>query len=499
MKRKNYVPTTLGQFLNENRNITLARKYGDREPVVVGSKAPLRNQVLAFVMENESVTRNELKRFIAGLNETSKNPAAAATMWLKRNEKFFVTESKGTVTTYKLSKIGQKLAEMFKPIEEEISESMGAAPGVDKGEELEEACSMKEGEDEEDEEEVNETREERVAKIVERIKAKRAQSEEINENDDPDLPELSELNEGEEAMNEEDDDEEEEIPAEEEGDEDESEEDESEEDESEEDEEAPVEDVPEEPKVEDDDKTEITEFVITVDDVEEAIAELGELGVEAKVAGSEGGEELPSLDDEGGEELPDLEGEEGDELAVDDFDLDLGGEIDGEEPEVEESTVTGMKNPEQYKASGLLEDDDEFTMDDLESFDDEPAEVEGEEEDLVPASKGEGEDLEGGEDELGDLEGGEEELPVEGGETQIKVKAEHWPQLKGWLEGKGVDIEDMFGGEIEMEGEEVEDEISFDGLEDVEGEEKKEAPVEDEEESEEEVPAEEGEEEEDKE
>ena len=37
------------------------------------------------------------------------------------------------------------------------------------------------------------------------------------------------------------------------------------------------------------------------------------------------------------------------------------------------------------------------------------------------------------------------------GEEQIKVQAEDWEVLKGWLEEKGVDIEEMFGGEIEVE------------------------------------------------
>ena len=52
MKKQSYVPTTLGQYLNENRSITLTRQYGDKDAVVVGSRAPLRNQVLAYVMEN---------------------------------------------------------------------------------------------------------------------------------------------------------------------------------------------------------------------------------------------------------------------------------------------------------------------------------------------------------------------------------------------------------------------------------------------------------------
>ena len=109
MKKQNYVPTTLGQYLNENRSITLTRKYGGKDPVVVGSRAPLRNKVLSFVSENVKVSKINLKKFIAGLNETSKNPVAAANMWLKRNQKFFVTENKNGIVSYKLSKLGEKL------------------------------------------------------------------------------------------------------------------------------------------------------------------------------------------------------------------------------------------------------------------------------------------------------------------------------------------------------------------------------------------------------
>ena len=115
MKRKSYVPTTLGQYLNENKSITLTRKYGEKQPVVVGSRAPMRNAVLSYVAENAKVSRVSLKRFIAGLNETSKNPAAAANMWLKRNQRFFESSNAGGVTTYKLSKLGEKLVNVIQP------------------------------------------------------------------------------------------------------------------------------------------------------------------------------------------------------------------------------------------------------------------------------------------------------------------------------------------------------------------------------------------------
>ena len=67
--KQNYVPITLDQYLNESKTITLKRGYGERKPVVVGSNAPIRNQILAYVAENQSVSKGDLKRFIAGLNE----------------------------------------------------------------------------------------------------------------------------------------------------------------------------------------------------------------------------------------------------------------------------------------------------------------------------------------------------------------------------------------------------------------------------------------------
>ena len=212
--KKSYVPTSLDQFLSESRNITLRRQYGEKPAVVVSTRAPLRNQVLAYVMENEKVTRKELKKFIAGLNEGNKNPAATG-MFLKRNEKFFVVESKDGVTTYKLSKLGEKLIQTLQPKQQEVEaiseakEDDDAAKLVsepkDKNEidkikkekqekvneeEIDEAC-MKEEEslDKEgytckvdNEDEVNEeSREDRINRLVEQIREKRARALEVNE------------------------------------------------------------------------------------------------------------------------------------------------------------------------------------------------------------------------------------------------------------------------------------------------------------------------------
>lgn len=118
--KRNYVPTTLDSFLSENRNIMLKRKYGEKDPVVIRSNAPLRNRVVDYVNENKAVPKNRLKKYIMGINEGAKNPIASANMWLSRNSKFFITESKNNTTYYKLSPLGKKLLSSLKP---NISES----------------------------------------------------------------------------------------------------------------------------------------------------------------------------------------------------------------------------------------------------------------------------------------------------------------------------------------------------------------------------------------
>ena len=479
MKRKSYVPTTLGQYLNENKSITLTRKYGEKQPVVVGSRAPMRNAVLSYVAENAKVSRVSLKRFIAGLNETSKNPAAAANMWLKRNQRFFESTTAGGVTSYKLSKLGAKLVNVIQPqTTGALSEETKIKPRTKINEKDHDFKDEKTGEkgitdedDEVDEKCNEETREERVKRIVEQIKAKRAAA--LNEEDEADEEKDEEADEKAEEDAEKADDDAEEAAEDDEGAED-----------VIDDEPAEAEEGEEEGGEVDDDRVEITEFIITVDDVNDAIAELGELGVEAETVTDElGGDEFeaPVEDELGGDlDLGDEAPEEGgDELA--DFDLDLGGELEGEEeaveevPEVEES-ITGGEGFERKVATqnkktppNLVEDDDEFEMGDLDSFDPE-ADVTGEEESIeelpVDTPEDGGEELDLGDEAGEDLDLGDE-APAAG--TQIKVSAENWDVLKGWLEGKGVDIEDMFGGEIEVEGEEgIEDEISFDGLEDAE-------------------------------
>jgi len=142
--KKQYVPVTLQDFINESKTMTLKRGYGERKSVVVGSVAPLRNQVLSFVAESVKVSRNELRKFISGLNET--NSPAATSMWLKRNAQYFITESKNGITYYKLSTVGQRLANRFSTIENtEVSEGFRERLAAKRANNIEcEECSEEE-------------------------------------------------------------------------------------------------------------------------------------------------------------------------------------------------------------------------------------------------------------------------------------------------------------------------------------------------------------------
>ena len=117
--KKMYVPKTLSEYLGESNSITLKRKYGMRPTITAGTNAPLRNQVLSFVAENASVSKIDLKRFIVGLKEGGSTPAAA-NMFIKRNAKYFVTESRNGVTYFKLSNIGQRLVNKFVSVNDTV-------------------------------------------------------------------------------------------------------------------------------------------------------------------------------------------------------------------------------------------------------------------------------------------------------------------------------------------------------------------------------------------
>ena len=340
---KNYVPVTLDSYLNESKTITLKRKYGNNESVVVGSNAPLRNQVLSYVSESIKVSKGDLKRFIAGLNEGSKNPIASANMWLVRNSKFFITENRNGITYFKLSPIGKRLANGFttrsisESEEKEIRRKLNEEhprfedfdeediwneedeekknydfidrmkgkprPGIyDEMTESEDTAKCEHGNDKEECDEcdeskntpkkVDESSKLRIKKIIENIRAKNANK--LNEDDE-------EENEGKDKLKNTEEDEltfdDLDLDSDEDENKDEGEEleDEGEELEGEgeelEDEGTDLEDKGE--KLEGgEEKVEITEFIITVENVEEAISELEELGVTAEQVLDEEGEPI---------------------------------------------------------------------------------------------------------------------------------------------------------------------------------------------------------------
>ena len=377
--KNNYVPITLDQYLNESKTITLKRGYGERGPVVVGSNAPIRNQILSYVAESQRVSKIDLKRFIAGLNEGSRNPNASAIMWLKRNSQFFVAESaKDGQTYYRLSDVGIRLTNKF------VSNSTPLVEGKedDKKDDYDFLDTKKgyprkgitDDEKEKEDEDLKESKKEsRIKSIIENMKAKAASS--LNEDDkgeEADELSFDDLDlSGEEEKDKEGD---------------------KKEDDKKEGDDLKVDDKDKESDGEEE-KVEITEFIITVDNAEEAIKELDELGIPAE-----------KVEDESSEEKSEEKVSEAEETPKGD-DLELGD--DKKEGEEEKDEVTG--------------------------------------------------------------------------EEKIKVSVDHWEALKGWLEGKGVDVEEMFGGEIEVEEPGEEDlELDLDDEKGDEGEEGLEIDLDDE-------------------
>lgn len=141
-----YVPKTLSEYVNESTSITLKRKYGQRQPIVVGTNAPLRNQVLSYVAENASVSKRNLKQFIIGLKEGG-STVAAANMFIKRNSKYFITENKNGITYFKLSSLGKKLLNQFATPTNSVSESKKANVIKPKSKKLSEKYQSREFED----------------------------------------------------------------------------------------------------------------------------------------------------------------------------------------------------------------------------------------------------------------------------------------------------------------------------------------------------------------
>jgi len=541
---KNYVPKTLSEFLLESKSITLKRKYGERPAVNAGVNAPLRNRVLSFIAESDSVSKADLKKFIMGLKEGGS--PVAANMFISRNAKYFITESKNDNTYFKLSNLGERLINQFTK-SNNLSESFVTARkkfssilenrdrsvqiedddnnenfdveetedeiiftyhknkpedidddddseevefkdddiDVDDEDEENELESEDDDEDDEDVEENDELEDDdlddiedyedrsfdfkdkgrpglqdsaeldenqiaRMKNIIKNLKRNRLSTGdfvEINESGekyeivrfDKDSKEYIVLDENDQKwkynaklleenstliksyINEAD---------------------EAKSDEADELSDKDVEETPEstetseEPNLENEtEKVEITEFIITVDDVDSAIEELGELGVHAeRVPVEKPVEEVPT--------------EEPEEPAA---------------PAEPTAPQTGPQTPEQQQLA--KESLAAFVKNML-------YEAEQPDNELGLGDQGE---VTSELDQTAPTEPTDEPVPAteEFEQNKIKVNAQDWDALKGWLEEKGVNVQEMFGGEIETEdidgdapeGAEVSDEeIDFTGI-----------------------------------
>ena len=398
--KKSYVPVTLDVFLNESKTITLKRGYGEKQPVVVGANAPLRNQVLSFVSEGKRVSKGDLKRFIAGINEGSKNPMASANMWIQRNMQFFIAENKNGVTYYKLSPIGRRLASKFNTALSESVKNIRRTLNENSPEDVE-LRRMREMDDEFERDFSRKPRMPRMPRpkfrpeladddmdmddfdaepagsnirskydFIDRTRG--VQRPGLYDSDDNN--QMLGIREGDDACCDDDDDE----------------------------------------KIDESTKRRIRGII-------ENIKAKSKLKLnEADEADED--DEKPEGDDDADEKKFD----DSDELTFDDLDLgDDDEDSDEEKPEGDEGGEGEGDNDDEDKVEItefiITVDNVEEAIEELSALDVTAEEVKDEE--------------------------GE---PIE---NQIKVSADDWDSLKGWLEVKGVDIEEMFGGEIEVEDE----------------------------------------------
>jgi hypothetical protein len=442
---KQYVPTTLEAFLTESKLILLKRKYGQNESIVVGSNAPIRNKVLSYVAENNKVSYGQIKRFIAKLNEESKNPIAAANMWLNRNAKFFITENKAGIYYFKLSNIGKRLTNsLFET--EELRQKLDDEKPMMKP--LPKAPIFPDHDDLED----NEVETPQASSIEDDIKDM--------ENDKEDYKEFP-LPAGAKLL----------IP--EEGDED------NEEDE--------MLELPERPGLnlgrirpnleddldsEDDDNefegkydfldrrkgrpgiydemSEVEEPEESEKDIKESLDDASKTRIKRIIENIKAKANKETKLNEAEEEKEEASKED-DELTFDD--LDLGNsESDNEvkDDSAEKTNVEGKEDTEGIEGKEGKEGKEEKV--EITEF---VITVEN-----VDSAITELEDLGVTAEKVIDEEGKEIE-------DQIKVSAENWEALKGWLEEKGVDVEEMFGGEIEVEGDETEETKKLEGDEEI--------------------------------
>lgn len=405
MKNKTYAPTSLDNYINESKTLTLKRSYGSKPSVTVGSKAPIRNQIIAYVAESRRVAKTDLRNFIAGLNEGKTKPAAA-NMWIKRNSKFFITENKNGVTYFKLSKIGQRLAGMVAP-KQTISESKKPGKNIRRilrANESENPFTQGAGDLDEDAEYDFLDKKKGYGRpgiysMEEEEACEGCEEEVIEETIDPTKGKkrMFRKSEWENLLENEDKDDDK----------------------------------------DDDDKEDDKKKGKKKDKKDEEISESTKAKFK-KILENKLNEEEDEIDIEDEDAGSEVSAEEEDEFSFDD--LDLGGEDEevgddeGEEEVVDvEDDEAGAEEGEDFKEEG----DDDTTKVEITAFEitvDDPASAIAELEELGISA---------------------EEVENDEGEQQIKVQAEDWEVLKGWLEEKDVDIEEMFGGEIEVQEDDV--------------------------------------------
>jgi hypothetical protein len=96
-------------LIMKKSNSLLKRKYGKDGHVIASLNGPKRNKILEFVNIHGKVDIRSLRIFISNLNESKHNSSASTSMWMKRNEKYFIRESKNGGIYYKLSPLGKRL------------------------------------------------------------------------------------------------------------------------------------------------------------------------------------------------------------------------------------------------------------------------------------------------------------------------------------------------------------------------------------------------------
>ena len=103
----NNVVYNFEEFLAE-ANITVKRKYTEKYPAKkVSSSAAVREKVLSFVKEKESVTQEEMMEFLKSINEETGGNTSRK--WLNKNTEYFKVSTSNGTKTYRLSALGEKV------------------------------------------------------------------------------------------------------------------------------------------------------------------------------------------------------------------------------------------------------------------------------------------------------------------------------------------------------------------------------------------------------